>query len=154
MPDSRTNVRSTFHLQDAPSSYQHLYDEIEQLSLCKYKARVHWGKNMNRAFTNPNCPTKVSEGVQGEGVHWGKDMNRAFTNRKTAPPRRVRARARPFRVVSPCCTCIYYCHCACCLHGADASRSAEDIYPRLTAPRSPSSPPARPPSGQVPPFVR
>ncbi|KAG1656950.1 hypothetical protein FOA52_012054, partial [Chlamydomonas sp. UWO 241] len=46
------------HLVDAPSTYQHVFDEIEQLTLCKYKARVHWGKNQNRAFTNPNCPLK------------------------------------------------------------------------------------------------
>lgn len=46
------------HFVDAPSNYQHVFDEIEQLTLCKYKARVHWGKNQNRAFTNPNCPTK------------------------------------------------------------------------------------------------
>eukprot|EP00983_Pelagomonas_calceolata_P079331 1154615-Pelagomonas_calceolata.AAC.1 len=43
---------------DDPSSYQHVFDQVEQLAYCKYRARVHWGKNSNRAFLNPICPTK------------------------------------------------------------------------------------------------
>jgi L-gulonolactone oxidase len=32
-----------------------LTETIEQLSLCKYKARPHWGKNHERTFRHPKC---------------------------------------------------------------------------------------------------
>jgi hypothetical protein len=41
-----------------PCSYQHVFDELEQLTFCKYKARPHWGKNSNRAFANERCPVR------------------------------------------------------------------------------------------------
>ncbi|KAJ9532938.1 hypothetical protein QJQ45_018035 [Haematococcus lacustris] len=44
------------HLVDQPSAYQHVFDEIEQLTFCKYKARAHWGKNSNRVLSIPRCP--------------------------------------------------------------------------------------------------
>jgi len=33
---------------DDASSYQHVFDQVEQLAFCKYNARPHWGKNSNR----------------------------------------------------------------------------------------------------------
>ena len=63
---------------------------------------MHWGKNMNRAFTNPNCPTKVSEGCKARGCTTRQEhMNCAFADQTASPPRRVRAHASPCREVSP-----------------------------------------------------
>eukprot|EP00882_Tetradesmus_deserticola_P001995 GHRQ01002140.1.p1 GENE.GHRQ01002140.1~~GHRQ01002140.1.p1 ORF type:complete len:593 (+),score=177.48 GHRQ01002140.1:42-1820(+) len=36
--------------------YQFVLDLIEELTLCKYKGRPHWGKNFDRTFTHPRCP--------------------------------------------------------------------------------------------------
>ncbi|WIA38074.1 hypothetical protein OEZ86_001443 [Tetradesmus obliquus] len=36
--------------------YQFVLDLIEELTLCKYKGRPHWGKNFDRTFTHPKCP--------------------------------------------------------------------------------------------------
>eukprot|EP00878_Enallax_costatus_P001016 GHUV01001150.1.p1 GENE.GHUV01001150.1~~GHUV01001150.1.p1 ORF type:complete len:631 (+),score=62.78 GHUV01001150.1:321-2213(+) len=38
-----------------PIRYQFVPDLIEQLTLCKYNARPHWGKNFDRTFTFPKC---------------------------------------------------------------------------------------------------
>ncbi len=72
--DPRTNAHT--------HSYQYVFDEIEQVSFCKYGARPHWyvigiwgplaeglvtraplrllarGKNSDRVFTNPSCPVR------------------------------------------------------------------------------------------------
>ncbi|GBF95589.1 FAD FMN-containing dehydrogenase [Raphidocelis subcapitata] len=33
----------------------HILETLEQLTLCKYKGRPHWGKNHERTYTHPNC---------------------------------------------------------------------------------------------------
>ena len=50
---------------------------IEQLSLCKYKARPHWGKNHERVFRHPKChvrdnyPTaNIDQVIQMQGRHY------------------------------------------------------------------------------------
>eukprot|EP00878_Enallax_costatus_P027539 GHUV01029665.1.p1 GENE.GHUV01029665.1~~GHUV01029665.1.p1 ORF type:complete len:405 (+),score=109.11 GHUV01029665.1:2150-3364(+) len=42
----------------APAKYQFVMDLMEQITLCKYKGRPHWGKNYDRTFTNPDCPVR------------------------------------------------------------------------------------------------
>lgn len=41
-----------------PAHHQSVFDEIEQITFCRYGARPHWGKNTERAFLNPACPTR------------------------------------------------------------------------------------------------
>ncbi|WIA09638.1 hypothetical protein OEZ85_009026 [Tetradesmus obliquus] len=36
--------------------YQFVLDLVEEVTLCKYKGRPHWGKNFDRTFTHPKCP--------------------------------------------------------------------------------------------------
>ncbi|KAL3685135.1 hypothetical protein R1sor_003157 [Riccia sorocarpa] len=38
-----------------PPKMDHISQVLEQLALCKYKARPHYGKNFDRAFTHPSC---------------------------------------------------------------------------------------------------
>ncbi|KAL3685124.1 hypothetical protein R1sor_003146 [Riccia sorocarpa] len=38
-----------------PPKMDHISEVLEQLALCKYKARPHYGKNFDRAFTHPDC---------------------------------------------------------------------------------------------------
>ncbi|KAL3685133.1 hypothetical protein R1sor_003155 [Riccia sorocarpa] len=38
-----------------PPKIDHINEVLEQLALCKYKARPHYGKNFDRAFTHPSC---------------------------------------------------------------------------------------------------
>jgi L-gulonolactone oxidase len=38
-----------------PSKHAAIIETIEQLNLCKYKARPHWGKNYERAFRHHEC---------------------------------------------------------------------------------------------------
>eukprot|EP00878_Enallax_costatus_P023925 GHUV01025491.1.p3 GENE.GHUV01025491.1~~GHUV01025491.1.p3 ORF type:complete len:128 (+),score=27.51 GHUV01025491.1:1430-1813(+) len=42
-----------------PMRYQFVVDLLEQLTLCKYKARPHWGKNHERTFTYPKCSVRA-----------------------------------------------------------------------------------------------
>lgn len=39
-----------------PPRYGFFHDVVEQLSLCKYRGRPHFGKLRDRAFTHPDCP--------------------------------------------------------------------------------------------------
>lgn len=36
--------------------YQFVVDLVEEITLCKYKGRPHWGKNFDRTFLHPKCP--------------------------------------------------------------------------------------------------
>jgi hypothetical protein len=38
-----------------PAKYEFVHEAYEQLTLCKYQGRPHWGKNFDRTFTNPAC---------------------------------------------------------------------------------------------------
>uniref|UniRef100_A0A383W8D4 Uncharacterized protein n=1 Tax=Tetradesmus obliquus TaxID=3088 RepID=A0A383W8D4_TETOB len=38
-----------------PSKFGWILEVIEQLTLCKYKAKPHWGKNHQRDFMHPSC---------------------------------------------------------------------------------------------------
>eukprot|EP00775_Hariotina_reticulata_P007191 gene7191-7405_t len=44
---------------DMPIKYQFIIDVLEQLTLCKYNARPHWGKNHERTFLHPTCKVKA-----------------------------------------------------------------------------------------------
>jgi len=33
-------------------------DLIEEVTLCKFGGRPHWGKNFERTFTHPKCPVR------------------------------------------------------------------------------------------------
>eukprot|EP00878_Enallax_costatus_P000622 GHUV01000724.1.p1 GENE.GHUV01000724.1~~GHUV01000724.1.p1 ORF type:complete len:626 (+),score=75.62 GHUV01000724.1:267-2144(+) len=46
----RSRAEPTF-----PIRYQYVHDLIEQLTLCKYNGRPHWGKNFDRTFSFPKC---------------------------------------------------------------------------------------------------
>jgi len=43
---------------DYPIKYQFVMDLIEEMTLCKYNARPHWGKNFDRTFTYAKCPIR------------------------------------------------------------------------------------------------
>lgn len=47
-----------------PSRYEWVQDAYEQMVLCKYDGRPHWGKNWPRTFLHPNCsiPAKYGAG--------------------------------------------------------------------------------------------
>ncbi|KAL3685134.1 hypothetical protein R1sor_003156 [Riccia sorocarpa] len=50
---------SVFHVSsyvtDLPPKMDHISEVLEQLALCKYKARPHYGMSSDRVFTHPNC---------------------------------------------------------------------------------------------------
>jgi hypothetical protein len=41
-----------------PPQYSWIQDYVEQLTLCKYRGRPHWGKNFGRTFTSTACPVR------------------------------------------------------------------------------------------------
>lgn len=41
-----------------PSKHASITETLEQMNLCKYRARPHWGKNFERAFRHPDCPLR------------------------------------------------------------------------------------------------
>ena len=43
------------HVPSKPPKQSTIVQTIEQLTLCKYKGRPHWGKNHERAFRHPKC---------------------------------------------------------------------------------------------------
>uniref|UniRef100_A0A383WHX7 FAD-binding PCMH-type domain-containing protein n=1 Tax=Tetradesmus obliquus TaxID=3088 RepID=A0A383WHX7_TETOB len=52
-----TNARSR-KLPGVPAKYAFVQDAMEQLTLCKYKGRPHWGKNSDRAWGHPECSVR------------------------------------------------------------------------------------------------
>lgn len=44
---------------DYPMRYQFVLDLIEELTLCKFNGRPHWGKNFQRTFTHPTCGVRA-----------------------------------------------------------------------------------------------
>ncbi|KAI8477082.1 MAG: hypothetical protein J3K34DRAFT_399332 [Monoraphidium minutum] len=40
------------------AKFSFVQEVFEQLTLCKYKGRPHWGKNFDRTFTSPDCPVR------------------------------------------------------------------------------------------------
>ena len=46
-----------------PTRYEWVQEVYEQMMLCKYDARPHWGKNWDRTFTNPRCPVPPKYGA-------------------------------------------------------------------------------------------
>lgn len=57
-------------------------ETLEQLTLCKYKGRPHWGKNHERIFTHPHCKvrdnypaTNIAEMQEMQNLH---DPKRVF----------------------------------------------------------------------------
>jgi hypothetical protein len=41
-----------------PSKHAAIIETLEQMNLCKYGARPHWGKNYERVFRHPDCPVR------------------------------------------------------------------------------------------------
>jgi hypothetical protein len=41
-----------------PMRFGFVQDLIEEVTLCKFNGRPHWGKNFDRTFTHPKCPVK------------------------------------------------------------------------------------------------
>ena len=39
-------------------------DLIEEVTLCKFGGRPHWGKNFDRTFTHPRCPIRPRYGAR------------------------------------------------------------------------------------------
>ncbi|WIA41247.1 hypothetical protein OEZ86_004858 [Tetradesmus obliquus] len=53
-----TWLKSRAVMDRFPMRYGFITDLLEEVSLCKYKGRPHWGKNFARTFTHPSCSIK------------------------------------------------------------------------------------------------
>jgi len=42
-----------------PGKYAWVLEAIEQLTVCKYQGRPHWGKNTERTYLHPKCGIKA-----------------------------------------------------------------------------------------------
>lgn len=51
-----TWLKSRTVMDKFPMRYGFVTDLLEEMSLCKYGGRPHWGKNYHRTFTHPKCP--------------------------------------------------------------------------------------------------
>jgi hypothetical protein len=61
----------------------------------RYKGRMHWGKNIDRAFLNPSCP--INSTIPAELAAMTPFQNQADPNRMFEPPiyKKIKAAAGP-----------------------------------------------------------
>jgi len=45
-------------LPQVHAKFSWIQDAVEQLTLCKYKGRTHYGKNFDRTYMHPDCPLR------------------------------------------------------------------------------------------------
>jgi len=53
-----TWLRARKNIATKPIEQQYVLDLIEEVTLCKFGGRPHWGKNFERTFTHPKCPVR------------------------------------------------------------------------------------------------
>ncbi|KAG0606949.1 hypothetical protein M758_9G181600 [Ceratodon purpureus] len=105
---------STAHSAFTPnklSKISTIVETIEQLTLCKYKGRPHWGKNHERVVRHPKC--KVRDNFPAENIAKLLEMQHEHDPEKIFEPelfRRLLQRSGP--EYCPLCTPHYSCYCA------------------------------------------
>ncbi|KAF8060339.1 GULLO1 [Scenedesmus sp. PABB004] len=98
-----------------PMRYQFVADLVEELTLCKYDGRPHWGKNFDRTFTHPRCGVrgKYPKFNQLEALQARYDPGRLLTPRLFA-----KVAAGEAYALSPRCALWQACYCAADAHCA------------------------------------
>jgi len=119
-----------------------MLESIEQLTLCKYRGRPHWGKNHERIVRHPKC--KVLDNYPAGNVEALLEMQRKHDPRKVFEPEvftEMLARSGP--VYSPVCTAKYWCYCVDDWHcpsgytcGASVSFPEYNICRLLSSPKA------------------
>lgn len=98
-----------------PSKHSSIIETLEQLNLCKYKARPHWGKNYERVFRHPECPLR--DNFPASNVAQFLEMQQQHDPAKLFEPelfKHVLERTGP--TYSKECTLTYGCYCLEDLH--------------------------------------
>ncbi|KAF8062634.1 GULLO2 [Scenedesmus sp. PABB004] len=98
-----------------PNKHGWVLEAIEQLTLCKYKGKPHWGKNKPRTFVHPTCHVADHLPLWGDAAAFraGSDPARVFEPQLFVD---MAARAPP-RLSPGCsprgeCFCVESLHCA------------------------------------------
>lgn len=101
-------------------------ETLEQLTLCKYKGRPHWGKNQERVFRHPEC--KVRDNFPKENIEKMVEMQDKHDPKRVFEPalfRELLERKGPeYREL---CTPHFWCYCeedSHCPHGHACGTSA------------------------------
>lgn len=87
-----------------------ILETIEQLTLCKYKGRPHWGKNHERTIRHPEC--KVRENFPAANIEKLLEIQQQHDPLKIFEPelfKQLLQRSGP--EYSPLCTPHYLCYC-------------------------------------------
>lgn len=93
-----------------PGKQSTMIQTIEQLSLCKYKARPHWGKNHERVFRHPEC--RVRDNFPAANIEQILELQQRHDPRKVFEPElfsHVLQKHGP--EYSALCTLHYWCYC-------------------------------------------
>jgi L-gulonolactone oxidase len=88
-----------------------IMETIEQLTLCKYEGRPHWGKNHERTVRHPKCA--VLDNYPAENIAELLEMQQQHDPRKVFEPElfsKLLEKSGP--EYSPLCTPHYWCYCA------------------------------------------
>ncbi|XP_073391725.1 L-gulonolactone oxidase 2 [Physcomitrium patens] len=94
-------------------------ETLEQLTLCKYQGRPHWGKNHERVFRHPDC--KVVDNFPAANIAQLLEMQRQHDPEKIFEPELFNdLLQRTGPEYSPLCTAHFWCYCrddSHCPHG-------------------------------------
>lgn len=104
------NIHSAL-IPDKLSKLSPIVETIEQLTLCKYRGRPHWGKNYERVVRHPKC--KVREHYPAANIAELLEMQQQHDPRKVFEPelfKQVLQKRGP--KYSRLCTPHYWCYCA------------------------------------------
>lgn len=88
-----------------------IVETIEQLTLCRYEGRPHWGKNHERTVRHPKCA--VRDNYPAENIAELLEMQQRHDPRKVFEPElfsKLLEKSGP--EYSPLCTPHYWCYCA------------------------------------------
>ncbi|KAF8056455.1 aminopeptidase M1-D [Scenedesmus sp. PABB004] len=95
-----------------PARNYHLSDIMEHLLVCKYKGRLHWGKNTDRAFLNPDPACRYAETLADELRELSALQDAYDPNRVFEPPLIAKIKAGAVPPYFPGCEVTRSCYCA------------------------------------------
>jgi hypothetical protein len=119
------------NLPNLQAKFAWVLDTVEQLTLCKYKGRPHFGKSFDRTYTNPDCPVRDNLPAFDQVLAL---MAQYDPDKVLKPPLAALMQARAAAPLYPRCALAKQCYCTEDVHcGADHFCAPSKAFPQYRA---------------------